>query len=137
MRVLTWEEDTHGLKIAPLIDVVFLLLIFFLVATTFYEAEKDILIKLAQASDGKDREKTTRILVVNVRKSGVIVINQRVKTIDQLEEILISAKEQNPDLVVVMRCDRHTYHKYFVRILNMCEKVEVTGVAVATFKMEE
>lgn len=137
MRVLTREEDTHGLKIAPLIDIVFLLLIFFLVATTFYEAEKDILIKLAEATEGEDRKKSTRILVVNVRKSGVIVINQRVKTIDQLEELLVSAKEQNPDLVVVVRCDKHMYHKHFVRVLNLCEKVGVTGVAVATFQTEE
>ncbi len=137
MKALTREEAPHGLKIAPLIDIVFLLLIFFLVATTFAEAEKDILIKLAEASEGKEREKSTRILVVNVRKSGVIVINQRVKTMDQLEKLVISAKEQNPDLVVVVRCDRNAYHKHFVRILNMCEKVGVTGVAVATFQEED
>ena len=137
MKILTQEEDGHGLKIAPLIDIVFLLLIFFLVATTFYEEEKDILIKLAEASEGEDREKSTKILVVNVRKSGVIVINQRVKTIDQLEELLVSAKEEHPDLVVVVRCDKHMYHKHFVRVLNLCEKVGVTGVAVATFQTKE
>ena len=137
MKILTREEDTHGLKIAPLIDIVFLLLIFFLVATTFYEAEKDILIKLAEATEGEDREKSTKILVVNVRKSGVIVINQIVKTIDQLEELLVSAKEEHSDLVVVVRCDKHMYHKHFVRVLNLCEKVGVTGVAVATFQTKE
>ena len=137
MKILTQEEDSHGLKIAPLIDIVFLLLIFFLVATTFYEAEKDILIKLAEASEGEDREKSTKILVVNVRKSGVIVINERVKTIDQLEELLVSAKEEHSDLVVVVRCDKHMYHKHFVRVLNLCEKVGVTGVAVATFQTQE
>ncbi len=137
MKILTREEDIHGLKIAPLIDIVFLLLIFFLVATTFSEEEKDILIKLAEATEGEDREKSARILVVNVRKSGVIVINQRVRTIDQLEELLVSAKEQNSDLVVVVRCDKHMYHKHFVRVLNLCEKVGVTGVAVATFQTKE
>lgn len=137
MKILTREEDTHGLKIAPLIDIVFLLLIFFLVATTFSEEEKDILITLAEATEGEDREKSARILVVNVRKSGVIVINQRVRTIDQLEELLVSAKKQNSDLVVVVRCDKHMYHKHFVRVLNLCEKVGVTGVAVATFQTEE
>lgn len=137
MKILTREEDTHGLKIAPLIDIVFLLLIFFLVATTFSEEEKDILITLAEATEGEDREKSARILVVNVRKSGVIVINQRVRTIDQLEELLVSAKKQNSNLVVVVRCDKHMYHKHFVRVLNLCEKVGVTGVAVATFQTEE
>lgn len=136
MKALCQEEEYHGLRIAPLIDIVFLLLIFFLVATTFYEEEKDITIKLAEATEGKEREQATRIIVVNVKKSGIIVVKQRVKTLDQLEKDLISAKNQNPDVVVVVRCDRHTYHKHFVRILNLCEKVGVTGVAVAIFQTE-
>lgn len=137
MKALCREENSYGLRIAPLIDIVFLLLIFFLVATTFYEEEKDITIKLAEASEGRDRSASARTVVINVKKSGIIVVNQRVKTMDQLEEYLRSVKKRNSDVVAVIRCDRHTYHKHFVHILNLCEKVGVTGVAVATFKTEE
>jgi biopolymer transport protein ExbD len=136
VRALCEEEDRHGLRIAPLIDIVFLLIIFFLAATTFYEAEKDITIRLADAMQGQDRERSSRIVVVNVRESGVIVVDQRVKTLDQLEEYLLAAKEQNPSIIVVVRCDRHAYHKHFVKILDLCEKVEVSGVAVATFPVD-
>ena len=120
-----------------MIDIVFLLLIFFLVATTFYEAEKDITVRLAEATEGSPREKSPRILTVNVRQSGVIVVNERVQTLEQLEEWLAEAKSTTPDVVVVIRCDKQAYHTHFVRVLNLCEKVGVTGVAVATFQTDE
>ena len=49
MKALNQQDERHGLKIAPLIDIIFLLLIFFLVTTTFYEVEKDITVTLAEA----------------------------------------------------------------------------------------
>ncbi len=136
MKALNIDDEGHGLRIAPLIDIVFLLLIFFLVATTFYEEEKDITIKLAEATEGKDRTSATKILVVNVKKSGVMVVNQRVTTLSQLEDLLKAARKQAKNVSVVVRCDRHAHHKHFVRVLNVCEKMGVTGVSVATFQTD-
>jgi len=50
--------------------------------------------------------------------------------------MLETAKREAPDVVVVVRCDRHAYHQHFVRILNLCEKLGVRSVAVATFQTE-
>ena len=136
MKALTRDEERHGLRIAPLIDVVFLLLIFFLVATTFYEAEKDITLRLATGSQGEDREPLPGILVVNVRRSGVIVVREEVKTLTQLEQQLRAAKEDDPALAVVVRCDRHAQYNSFIKVLDLCEKVEVTGVAIAVLQSE-
>ena len=137
MKALNQEEDRHGLSIAPLIDIVFLLLIFFLVATTFYEVEKDITIKLAEATEGSNRESTADIIIVNVKESGIVIINERVKTLDQLGTLLRDAKKQNPGVSVVVRSDRHAYHKYFVRILDLCEKEGITSVAVAILQIDQ
>jgi biopolymer transport protein ExbD len=137
VKALIQEDNGPGLRIAPLIDIVFLLLIFFLVATTFYEAEKDIVVRLAEATQGQAREKSPRLVVVNVRESGVLVVDQRVMSLDALDAFLREAHESNRDMVVVVRCDRHARHKHFVRVLNLCEKIGVTGVAVATFHTEE
>lgn len=136
MKALVQEETTPSLRIAPLLDVVFLLLIFFLVATTFYEAEKDLLVKLAEASAGKERIKTPTTIIVNIRQSGIIVIDQRIHSLEQLENLLTTTKRQTPDVIVVVRCDKLAFHKYFVSVLNVCEKVGVSGVAVATTPVE-
>ena len=122
---------------APLIDMVFLLLTYFLVATTYYESEKDITIRLASATEGKERQKTARVVVINIRKSGVLVVNERVKTLEEVEQLLREAKQQNADVFAVLRCDKQAYHSEFVRVLNVCEKVGITGVGVATFQADE
>lgn len=137
MKALIQNDEGPKLSIAPLIDVVFLLLIFFLVATTFYEEEKDITIKLAEASEGADRDAIIDLVVINIRESGIIVVKERVQSLGKLEEYLASAKKNNPRVSVIVRCDRHAHHMYFVRVLNLCEKLGITGVSVATFQTEE
>jgi biopolymer transport protein ExbD len=137
VKALIQEDDSHGLQMTPLIDVVFLLLVFFLVATTFYEAEKDITIELAEATEGTTREKQLQTVVVNVRSSGIIVINERIHSIDEADAFLSEALDLNEELAVVVRCDRVAAHKHFVRVLNLCEKLGVRNVSVATFEVED
>ena len=137
MKALLNDEDSHGLRMAPLIDVVFLLLVFFLVATTFYEEERDIQVQLAEASEGELRERVLSMVVVNIRQSGIIVINERIHTLDQAAAYLEEALELNADLSVVVRCDRGAVHEHFVRVLNLCERLGVRNVSVATFSVDD
>jgi len=134
MKALCPEDDSQGVRIAPLIDIVFLLLIFFLVATTFYEAEKDITIRLAAATEGQDRAPTPEIVMVNISEAGTIVVNQRLYTLDQLETHLREARTRNPKVAAVLRCDRRARHAEFVQVLNICERSGVTQLSVATLQ---
>lgn len=137
MKALLSEDDSTGVRIAPLIDVVFLLLVFFLVATTFYESEKDITIRLAEATEGAERGRTPDLLVVNIGESGVLVVNQRVYSLDDLEQHLRENKRRFPALAAIIRCDRRARHADFVKVLNLCERTGVRQVAVATFQTDE
>lgn len=137
MKALIHNEEAHGLRVAPLIDIVFLLLIFFLVATTFYEAEKDLNVRLAEATEGEDRAAVMNRIVINIRDSGLLVVNERILSLDELHEMLREAISLKPDIPVVIRCDRLTAHQYFVRVLNLCEKLDVSNIAVATFETDE
>ena len=136
MKALNQDDDRRGLPIAPLIDIVFLLLIFFLVATTFYEVEKDITIRLAESNQGDTRAPERRIVVVNVKESGILVVNERVRTAEEVEDMLRSMKTEARDFSVVVRCDRKTYHEHFVRVLDLCERVGVGRVAIAIVQTE-
>jgi biopolymer transport protein ExbD len=137
MKALLAEENSGGVRIAPLIDVVFLLLIFFLVATTFRETEKDISIRLAEATEGAARGQTADLLIINIGESGVIVVEQRVRSPAELETLLRERKQARPALAAVVRCDRRARHADFVRVLNLCERTGVRQVAVATFQTDE
>ena len=137
MQALCQDDDGSGVRIAPLIDVVFLLLVFFLVATTFYEAEKDITIRLAPATEGDERGKLPDLLIVNVSEAGAIVVNQRMLTIEQLDALFADAQRQHGSVSVVIRCDKRSRHTDFVMVLNACEKAQISQVSVATFQTDE
>jgi biopolymer transport protein ExbD len=137
MKALVGESEESSVRMAPLIDVVFLLLIFFLVATTFYESEKDITIRLAGATEGADRDRVIDLLVINIGEAGVIVVDQRVYSADELEKLLRESHARNAQLAAIIRCDRRARHADFVKVLNLCERTGVRQVAVATLQTDE
>ena len=137
MKALVGESEESSVRMAPLIDVVFLLLIFFLVATTFYESEKDITIRLAGATEGAERDRVIDLLVINIGEAGVIVVDQRVYSADELEKLLRESRERNAQLAAIIRCDRRARHADFVKVLNLCERTGVRQVAVATLQTDE
>lgn len=137
MKALKDDDDSTGVRIAPLLDVVFLLLVFFLVATTFYEVEKDMTIRLAEATEGGDRAHAPEQIVVNISEAGLIVVNQRMLSLEELATLLREAKERDDRLSVVIRCDRQARHADFVKVLNLCEQLHVTQVAVATLQTDQ
>jgi biopolymer transport protein ExbD len=137
MKALVGESEESSVRMAPLIDVVFLLLIFFLVATTFYESEKDITIRLAGATEGAERDRVIDLLVINIGEAGVIVVDQRVYSADELEKLLRESHARNAQLAAIIRCDRRARHADFVKVLNLCERTGVRQVAVATLQTDE
>ena len=137
MKALLTVEEGGGVRMAPLIDIVFLLLVFFLVATTFYESEKDITIRLAGATEGAERDRVIDLLVINIGEAGVIVVDQRVYSADALEKLLRESRARNAQLAAIIRCDRRARHADFVKVLNLCERTGVRQVAVATLQTDE
>lgn len=137
MRALIGDGEEGGVRMAPLIDVVFLLLIFFLVATTFYEAEKDITIRLAGATEGEERDSSGDLMVINVGEAGVIVVSQRVYSLDELEALMRERRAANERLAAIIRCDHRARHADFVKVLNLCERTGIRQVAVATIESDQ
>jgi biopolymer transport protein ExbD len=137
MKALLTDEEGGGVRMAPLIDIVFLLLVFFLVATTFYESEKDITIRLAGATEGDTRDRVIDLLVINVGEAGVIVVNQRVYSESELEKLLSDSVQRNAELATIIRCDRRARHADFVKVLNLCERTGARNVSVATLQTDE
>ncbi|MGI6495144.1 MAG: ExbD/TolR family protein [Kiritimatiellia bacterium] len=137
MKALVDDDGFAGVRIAPLLDVVFLLLIFFLVATTFYEIEKDMSIRLAEATAGEGRSTLPRQIIVNISEAGILVVNQRMVSLGELETMLREGKEDDPRLSVVIRCDRQARHADFVKVLDCCGRIRISQVSIATLHVDE
>lgn len=105
----------------PMIDVVFNLLIFFLVATTFYQAEREMQVALPFASNAAPISATLRELVVNVDQQGAIYVAGRRVQPEDFERLVGQAVAANPEQKVTVRGDRQTAYQNVVRVLDLCK----------------
>ena len=109
------------IEMTPMIDMVFLLLIFFLVATTFQQVEREMQIALPQASAAGPISANLRELIVNVDRDGALYVGGRQVEVDALKTIITDAVAGNPEQKVTVRGDRHTAYANVVRVLDVCK----------------
>jgi biopolymer transport protein ExbD len=122
-----------SLSLTPLIDVVFLLLIFFLVATRFEEEERDMDINLPRASEAQPTIAPQKELFVNVTKEGAFVVDGRELSLDNLQERLLDAYRTNPGQQrVIIRADRDSRTSNLVAVMNACNRANIRNYSVAT-----
>ncbi len=131
MKALNDTREDPSLSLTPLIDVVFLLIIFFLVGTTFYKVEKDLSIKLPSASSGAKSVIKRERVVINIREDNLIIMNGRVVTNEQLAIGLAAVAEKGPSAEVTIRGDRKAFHEDIVRVLNECMIAGISDINVA------
>lgn len=113
-----------SLSIAPLIDVVFLLLIFFLVTSRFEKQEREMDLELPEASQSVPITETPSEIVVNLGADGQLVIDGSVRGLDELEQILSQAAANNPlTQNVLIRSDRRAPVGSFIGVIDVCKKL--------------
>lgn len=129
MRLDLESPDDEGPNLTPLIDVVFLLLVFFLVATTFAEDESELDLELPKAqngSDGRDAE----ILVIELAQDGAMRVDGRSVNEQALMQKLRAAAARNPEREVLIRGDGRVEHRHVVAALDACKAAELRRVAI-------
>lgn len=115
------SEAGIAIDLTPIIDMVFLLLIFFLVATTFHQTEREIQVALPTAASGAPISAMLRELVVNVNVEGKIIVGGQSVEPEVLRTIVAEAVAQNPEQKVTVRGDRGTVYANVVRVLDICK----------------
>ncbi len=117
------EAEHRGVTVemTPLIDMVFLLLVFFLVATTFHQTEREMQIALPHASFTGPISTALREIIINVDSAGQIIVSGRTIEPDDLRAMIERAVEANPDQKVTLRGDRTTAYANIVRVLDICK----------------
>ena len=123
-----------GIQLAPLVDVLLLLLIFFLLTWNAARTENELDVRVPKASAAKEKSAPIGDVVVNVKADGNVVVNRRTLTGPELGELLRSLLKLNSDQAVVIRGDEAGAYKNIISVLNICSEVGVTNVAFATAK---
>ena len=123
-----------GIQLAPLVDVLMLLLIFFLLTWNAARNENELDVKVPKASSAKEKAAPPGDVVVNVRTDGSVVVNRRTLSAAELGELLQNLVKLYPEQAVVIRGDEAGAYKNVVNVLNVCSEAGVTNVAFATAK---
>lgn len=120
------------LQLAPFIDVVMFLLTFFLLTWNVarYEAELSVSLPVA-----KEAETSTRMpgeILINVNKSGDIIVNRRTLSPTELQDILAKVTADFPDQAVILRADKDTPYQNVISVIDVCKAAKVWNIAFTT-----
>lgn len=131
------SSEEPVIPMAPMIDIIFLLLIFFITTSIFARLENELSITVPAAESAEPPKRALGELIVNVKADGAIVVNQREVTLAQLETLLARIAKQFPDQSVIVRGDRMTAFEDAISILDTCAKAGVWNVSFAALPPEE
>ena len=131
-RKSLYEEQE--LNMTPLIDCVFLLLIFFMV-TTVFKQPYSLQVVLPEAQQGVIVEE--KKLVASITQDGRMEINRHLVTLDNLEQVLLREKEGTRSLTLVVRTDQETPHKYLLDLFEVAKRVGIEKIPLATEDLRE
>ena len=130
MKALSEEDDTPEIPLTPLIDMVFLLLVFFLVATTFARPEVDHTIQLPSTEGGAKEKHERQDLVINVRSDGSVVVGGALVEESGLRDHITGWKTENPGRRVEIYGDAKTPWEPIIKVFGLCKALEITDVLI-------
>jgi biopolymer transport protein ExbD len=128
--------EPGAFQIAPMVDIVFLLLIFFLVTWNFARYETELDVKVPTAKEGQDSRRAAGEVIINVKSDGSIVMNRRTMSVDELTSTLRKISGLYPDQAVILRGDQDADYRHIVAVLDICRAANIWNVAFATGRPE-
>jgi biopolymer transport protein ExbD len=129
------QEPTF--QIAPMIDVIFLLLCFFIASQIFSQWETEIDITLPTAHSGKVPDRLPGEIIVNIRQDGSMVVSRRRMDAEALRGLLNRIVALFPGQPVLIRADRSTDYEHIIRVLDLCRQADIWNISFATGSPEE
>jgi biopolymer transport protein ExbD len=123
-------------QIAPMVDILLFLLVFFILTWNFSRNEAELDVKVPAAQAGTESRRPAGEVILNVKKDGEIVMNRRPMSSEELLETLSRIAKLYPDQAVILRGDENVDYRFVVDVLDICRSANIWNVAFATSKPE-
>jgi biopolymer transport protein ExbD len=124
------EDNSFPINVTNMVDVFMLLLIFFLVATTFATEERDLGVQLPVASNMTPISAAPKQLIINIQQNGQAVIAGQQYDATGLEAYVADSVRQNPAREVLIRADERTEVKNFASVARICRSAGVNELKI-------
>ena len=123
------KQKDVGIEMGPLMDIVFILLIFFVVTSSFTR-ETGVDVTKPQAQSASQLEKEN--LLIAITREGTIHMNERQVDLASLQDILKQSLAKAPDREAVVIADKESETGVLVQVIDMCNLAGVKKVSIAT-----
>lgn len=131
MPLKTTPEEPPNLNMIPMIDIMFNLIIFFLVSTSVESLERDIALRVPTVADKGVLSSAPSPRVVNVYRDGKINLDSKPASLEELTDRLATARVQYSDLKVVVRADGQGQFQRVAEVLNACKQAGVRELGIS------
>ena len=120
------------LALTSMLDVIFLLLCFFVTVSVFSQWESEITIKLPSASTAEEPDRLPGEIIVNLDKGGKVTVNGKALELKDLEARLAKVAKFYPDQAVIIRADKDVRYELLVGVIDTCRAANVWNFSFAT-----
>lgn len=124
------HDERASLDLTPMIDVVFLLIIFFMVATKFSELERDLELQLPEVAQSAAMTSAPKQRVVSIHDDGQISLDDQPVSLEQLTAQLTTARRDYAQLSVVIRGDAACAFQHIAAALAACKDAHVSELGI-------
>ena len=133
MPLKTHQDDLPAINLTPMIDIVFNLIIFFMVSTRFTEIERKVDLSVPQVGGTSGLSEVQRSRTINVYRDGAIQLDSQAVTLTELRSLLAAAHRQYEGLEVTIRGDGFTPYQNVAAVMTACRQAGIAemGIAVA------
>ena len=126
-----YRPEQIGFQVVPMIDILFLLLCFFVASQIYTRWEAELDITLPTATTAKIEQRLPGEIILNVMKDGATTVNGRRLNDSELADLLAHLVQLFPGQPVVIRADRQTAYAHVIRVLDLCRKADIWNISFA------
>src|SRR5437870_2333584 len=130
------EPHVMGFQIAPMVDVLLVLLCFFILTWNFARKEMELDVKVPTAENGGEPSLDVNQTVLNLKADGSMVMNTKPVSYDELGDKMAVLAKINPDYAIILRGDENVAYKYVARVLDVCRGAGIWNVAFPVSRPE-
>jgi biopolymer transport protein ExbD len=131
------SRSLDALNMTPLIDVVFILLIFFLVAAKFANEDRELPVQLPTAKSAMPMTTEPQVMTVGIASDGTLAVDGTEMTLDGVESAIQQAVINNPNnQTVIIRGDKRVPFQSVVAVMDACNRLKVPSYKVTTAPSE-
>ena len=133
---MTFEPENRSkapaLALTSMLDVIFLLLCFFVTVSVFSQWESEISIKLPSAKTADEPERMPGEIILNVDRKGGVKVNGQAMSLADIEARLSRLSKFYPGQPVIIRADKETKYDDLVKVIDACRAGDVWNFSLAT-----